>query len=73
MAMIAWVVSVTPAPRDEPDALQRCVAAFPTVERAEWAVKKKLGRNKHVVGLRPLTVGELLHLRLKPGEIRLHG
>ena len=66
-----WLVSVTPVLHGSERI--HFAAAYKTTAEAELAVRARPeGRGNQVVVVRPLNVIEMMHLRMKSGEIRRH-
>ena len=71
IASAGWLVSVRPI--QEGSEPIHYAAAFKHADEAELAVvDSPEGRGKRVLILRSLNVIEMMHLRMKPGEIRRH-
>jgi hypothetical protein len=70
MTITGWLVGVTPAQGGEAILF---AAAFKSGREAEIAVRNHpAGRRKHILMMRPLDVGEMMKLRMKPEDIKRH-
>jgi hypothetical protein len=73
IAATGWLVSVTPTLSDKTYSVRLVAAAFETGSAAEFAVMAtREGSGCHVIALRRFTAGEMMLLRLKPGDIKPH-
>jgi hypothetical protein len=71
MTITGWLVSITPVEGGE---TKHVAAAFKTSRDAELAVRGHTdGRGTHITVVRQFDTGEMMHLRMKPGDIKRHG